>query len=85
MKKARVYLLLGLVVLCSACAAPSLRYKTEVNRLAAAGKFEEAEKHIVSKQNKMYAKKLLDSIANSVKSAITMGINYRLLISTVNC
>lgn len=53
----KAYVLLGLVLFCSACAAPSLRYKTEVNRLAAAGKFEEAEKHIVSKQNKMYAKK----------------------------
>lgn len=55
-KKARI-LLLGLVLGCSACAAPSLRYKTEVNRLAAAGKFAEAEKHITSKQAKMYAKK----------------------------
>ena len=52
--KARVYLL-GLVLLCSACAAPSLRYKTEVNKLAAAGKFKEADELVVSKQNKMYA------------------------------
>lgn len=52
--KARVYLL-GLVLLCSACAAPSLRYKTEVNKLAAAGKFKEADELVISKQKKMYA------------------------------
>ncbi len=52
--KARVYWL-GLVLLCSACAAPSLRYKTEVNKLAAAGKFKEADALVVSKQKKMYA------------------------------
>lgn len=52
--KARVYLL-GLILFCSACAAPSLRYKTEVNKLTAAGKFKEAESLIASKQKKMYA------------------------------
>lgn len=53
--KARVYLL-GLVCLCSACAAPSLRYKTEVNKLTAAGKFAEADALVAAKQRKMYAK-----------------------------
>jgi len=52
--KARVYLL-GLLVFCSACAAPSLRYKTEVNKLTAAGKFTAAEELVASKQKKMYA------------------------------
>ena len=53
--KARVCWL-GLVLLCSACAAPSLRYKTEVNKLVAGGKFNAAEELVSSKQKKMYAK-----------------------------
>lgn len=53
--KARVYLL-GLIVFCSACAAPSLRYKAEVNKLVAAGKFQEADNLISSKRKKMYGK-----------------------------
>ena len=57
MKKARV-LLLGLaVVLCSACAAPSLRYKSDVNNLIVTGKFQEAEGLISSKKNKLYTSK----------------------------
>ncbi len=56
MKKARICLL-GLVLFCSACAAPSLRYKKEVDRLAAAGKFKEAEELVVSKKNKFYSQK----------------------------
>ncbi len=52
--KARVYLL-GLIVFCSACAAPSLRYKTEVNKLIAGGKFKAAEELVSAKQKKMYA------------------------------
>ena len=52
--KARVYLL-GLLCLCSACAAPSLRYKTEVNKLVSGGKFAEAESLVSAKQKKMYA------------------------------
>jgi len=60
--KARVYLL-GLLVFCSACAAPSLRYKTEVNKLVAAGKFEAAAEMVAAKQKKMYAKQD-DALAN---------------------
>ncbi|MDD6152364.1 MAG: hypothetical protein PUC11_00220 [Elusimicrobia bacterium] len=56
MKKARICLL-GLVLFCSACAAPSLRYKKEVNSLIAAGKFNEAEQRVVSKKNKLYSRK----------------------------
>lgn len=54
--KARVYGL-GLLIFCSACAAPSLRYKTEVNRLAAQGRFQEAASLVETKSRKMYAKK----------------------------
>lgn len=54
--KARVYLL-GLAVLCSACAAPSLRYKTEVNRLVAQGDFQTAAATVEAKRSKMYARK----------------------------
>ena len=53
--KARVYLL-GLVVLCSACTAPSLRYKSEVSRLMAQGKFQEAGEMVAAKSRKVYAK-----------------------------
>ena len=53
--KARIGLL-GLVLFCSACAAPSLRFKTEVNKLVSAGQFKQAEEQILSKQNKYYKK-----------------------------
>lgn len=54
--KARICLL-GLALVCSACAAPSLRYKTEINRLSAAGKFWEADERVTAKKNKLYKKK----------------------------
>lgn len=54
--KARICLL-GLVLVCSACAAPSLRYKTEINRLSAAGKFKEADERVTAKKNKLYKRK----------------------------
>lgn len=53
--KARVYLL-GLVVFCSACAAPSLRYKSEVNHLMVQGQFKAAGEKVAGKRSKMYAK-----------------------------
>ncbi len=53
--KARVYLL-GLLVFCSACAAPSLRYKSEINRLSAQGEFEAAAQQVEAKQSRAYAK-----------------------------
>ncbi|WP_428048979.1 hypothetical protein [Candidatus Avelusimicrobium caledoniensis] len=56
MKKARVYLLLGLVVFCSACAAPSLRYKTDINRMAASGNFKEAADKVEAQRRKNYAR-----------------------------
>ena len=56
MKKACAFCL-GLVLFCSACAAPSLRFKTEVNQLVSAGQFKQAEEQILSKQNKYYKKK----------------------------
>jgi len=48
---------MGLAVICSACAAPSLRYKKEINKLLAQNKIESADQHIRDKQNRMYAKK----------------------------
>jgi len=54
--KAHVYLL-GLALLCSACAAPSLRYKKEADHLIAAGKFKEADELVASKKNKLYSQK----------------------------
>ena len=56
MKKARAFCL-GLVLFCSACAAPSLRFKTEVNQLVSSGQFKQAEEQILSKQKKYYKNK----------------------------
>ncbi len=42
------------VMLCSACGAPSLRYKYEVNQLAAEGKFQQAADLVNSKRKHMY-------------------------------
>ena len=49
--------MLGLAVVCSACAAPSLRYKSDVQRLMRGGKFDVAAEHIESKKQKMYSNK----------------------------
>ena len=49
--------MLGLAVVCSACAAPSLRYKSDVQRLMRGGKFEVAAAHIKSKKEKVYSNK----------------------------
>ncbi len=56
MKKARVYLLLGAVVFCSACAAPSLRYKNEISKMSARGEYKTAAEVIEQKRAKVYAK-----------------------------
>ncbi len=55
MKKA----LLGLVAIgcCCACGAPSLRYKYQVNHLAAQGKFEEAAHTVQAQAHKAYGKR----------------------------
>lgn len=45
------------VLLCSACGAPSLRYKYEVNHLAAQGKFERAADLVQSKRKHMYGRR----------------------------
>lgn len=55
MKKA--LLAVGAVVLCSACGAPSLRYKNEVNKLVAQGKFEQAADYVQAKAKHNYAAK----------------------------
>ncbi len=52
MKKA--LLAIGAVWLCSACGAPSLRYKYEVNKLAAQGKFEQAADTVQAKAKNNY-------------------------------
>ena len=45
------------VLMCSACGAPSLRYKQEVNKLAAQGKFEEAADLVQAKAQKVYSRR----------------------------
>ena len=52
----KVLLGVTVILMCSACGAPSLRYKHEVNKLAAAGKFEEAA-GVISSKRKMYGKR----------------------------
>ncbi len=54
--KARICLL-GLVLFCSACAAPSLRYKAQINQLVASGQFKEAARQVEDKKNKLYKDK----------------------------
>ena len=54
--KARIGLL-GLALVCSACAAPSLRYKTEVSQLMSAGQFQAAAQKLETKKNKLYSRK----------------------------
>ena len=53
----KALLAMGAVVLCSACGAPSLRYKYEVNKLAAQGNFEQAADYVNSKAKNNYAKR----------------------------
>lgn len=57
MKKARICLLGLAVLFCSACAAPSLRYKKEMDRLIAAEKYQEADELLVSQKHKYYSRK----------------------------
>lgn len=67
--KARVYLL-GLVVFCSACAAPSLRYKSEVNHLLAQGQFKAAGEKVAAKSRQMYAKQ--DNVLADLDQAVLL-------------
>ncbi len=55
MKASRVCIGLGLAIVCSACAAPSLRYKTDISKMAAAGQFKEAAEKIEASRHKNYA------------------------------
>lgn len=53
--KAHVYWL-GLLIFCSACTAPSLRYKNDVSHLMAQGNFQAAGEKVSAKRHKVYAK-----------------------------
>ena len=58
MKKARLFiLLLAVVIGCSACGAPSLRHKKEVNKLIAAGDFNAAVQKIESVKKSEYSRR----------------------------
>lgn len=50
-------ILMVLALFCSACAAPSLRYKKEINRLVAAEEFSEAVNQLEKNQKKFYKEK----------------------------
>ncbi len=55
--KARHLTLLTVLLCCSACSAPSLRHKKEINKLLAAGQFPAAIQKIESAKNKEYKQK----------------------------
>ena len=58
MQKARLFtLLLAAIVSCSACGAPSLRHKKEVNKLIAAGDFGAAAHQIESSKKSEYSQR----------------------------
>ena len=52
--KARWFTLLTVLLCCSACGAPSLRHKKDVNKLLAAGDFAAAEQKLEAAKNKEY-------------------------------
>lgn len=58
MKKA--LLLWGLVLCCSACTAPSLRYKKDVSNLMASGQYKEAAEAVSAARKKQYTSKDAD-------------------------
>ncbi len=53
----KALLAIGAVVLCSACGAPSLRYKYEVNKLASQGNFGQAADYVNAKAKNNYGKR----------------------------
>lgn len=55
--KARWFTLLTVVLCCSACGAPSLRHKQEVNKLLAAGDYAAAEQKLDKAKNKEYKRR----------------------------
>ena len=54
---ARWITLLTVLICCSACGAPSLRYKKEVNKLIAAGQFDEAAAKLENVKHKEYSRR----------------------------
>lgn len=55
--KARAWVVIGLALVCSACAAPSLRTKKEVNRLMAQGNFSQAAGRLEQEKKSFYSSK----------------------------
>lgn len=55
--KARWWTLLTVLLCCSACGAPSLRHKKDVNRLLAAGDFAAAAQKVEAQRGKEYKKR----------------------------
>ncbi len=55
--KARYFTLLTVLLCCSACGAPSLRHKKEINKLLSAGEYPAALEKIESAKNKEYKQK----------------------------
>lgn len=68
--KARWFTLLTVVLCCSACGAPSLRHKKEVNKLLAAGDYAAAEQKLDAAQCKQYAKR--DALLYYLDSAVIL-------------
>ena len=75
--KARYFTLLTVVVLgCSACGAPSLRHKKEVNKLLSAGEYAAASSKIESAKNREYKQR--DSVLYYLDSASVLHDGHQL-------
>lgn len=57
MGKARWFTLLTVVLCCSACGAPSLRHKKDINKLLAAGEFGAAQQRLEQSKKKQYSRR----------------------------
>ncbi len=57
MHKARWFTLLTVILCCSACGAPSLRHKKDINHLLAAGEYTTAAQRIERAKNKEYSRR----------------------------
>lgn len=68
--KARWLTLLTVVLCCSACGAPSLRHKQEVNKLLAAGDYAAAEQKLDKAKDKEYKKR--DALLYWLDSAVIL-------------
>ncbi len=73
--KARWLTLLTVILCCSACGAPSLRHKKEVNKLLAEGNFAAAEQKLEKSQSKQYTQR--DALLFYLDTAVVLHDEYK--------